>query len=163
MPLALGRWLPALAWMLLIFLGSGDALSANHTSRFVEPLLRWLFTGISQTRVDDLHFLIRKGGHVTEYAVLALWFWWALRGLFAGSRNALVLAFCLATLYAASDEFHQSFVSSRGASVHDVVIDACGAAAALGILGACQGFRWKSPAVSGSSLVRRGPARGIPP
>ena len=134
MLLVYGRWVPALAWMSLIFMGSSDTLSANHTSRFVEPLLRWIFTGISQERVDDLHVLIRKGGHLTEYAILALLLWWALRPLAAKGRQVLLWAFSLATLYAASDEFHQSFVPSRGASVHDVAIDGCGAALAMGAL-----------------------------
>lgn len=145
MLLALGRWIPALAWMSLIFMGSSDVLAANHTSRFVEPFLRWLFTGISQERIEDLHFLIRKGGHVTEYALLALLFWWALRPLAVERHRVLWWAFTLATLYAASDEFHQSFVPSRGASFHDVVIDGCGAAAAMGALWYFQKLRGGAP------------------
>lgn len=149
----LGRWIPAAVWMYLIFCGSSDVLSAGHTSRFIEPFLRWLFTGISQTRVDDLHFLIRKTGHICEYAVLALLFWWALRPWSArtltgklpqwAGHPTFLAAWLLTVMYAASDEFHQSFVSSRGASVHDVAIDALGAAAALALVCALQGYSQK--------------------
>jgi VanZ family protein len=41
------------------------------------------------------------------------------------------LALLLVALYAASDEFHQLFVSSRDAAVHDVLIDTAGGAASL--------------------------------
>jgi VanZ family protein len=129
-------WLPVIAWMALIFIASSDLGSAAHTSRFVEPFLRWLKPGISQTAIERVHFLIRKGGHLTVYAVLAIF----LRRACAQSgrtvadawrwRDAL-LAWSLAVAYAASDEFHQSFVPSRGASVHDVLIDGCGAAIGL--------------------------------
>ena len=135
------RWLPALVWMFLIFLGSNDVLSASRTSRFIEPLLRWLFTGISQAYVDELHFLIRKTAHVCEYAVLMVLFCYALRpetamvasgeSRMVKGRGVLVLALILTAAYAASDEFHQSFVASRGASFHDVMIDTCGALVAL--------------------------------
>jgi VanZ family protein len=37
----------------------------------------------------------------------------------------------MAALFAASDEFHQAFVPSRTASLWDVMLDACGAAAGL--------------------------------
>src|SRR5437588_274930 len=36
-------------------------------------------------------------------------------------------------VFAASDEFHQSFVPSRTSSMNDVIIDICGAAIALAI------------------------------
>ena len=42
-------------------------------------------------------------------------------------------AICLgvAAAYAATDEYHQSFVPSRTSTVHDVVIDICGALVGL--------------------------------
>ena len=41
-------------------------------------------------------------------------------------RRHLLISLAIATLYAISDEFHQSFVRSRGANVIDVLIDMCG-------------------------------------
>ena len=126
------RWLPALGWMALIFLGSTDALSHEHTSHFVEPFLRWLFRGtLSAGAIENLHHLIRKTGHLTEYAVLCVLYWWALRPSTDARRAgwAILLAAC----FAGTDEFHQSFVPSRGSSVSDVLIDTVGAALGLAL------------------------------
>jgi VanZ family protein len=116
--------------MALIFIGSTDVLSAEHTSRFLVPFLRWLDPHISFATIIAIQTLIRKVGHVTEYAILAILFWRALRGGEGlRTRNWLVFfgAWIACALFAASDEFHQSFVPSRTASVHDVMIDICGA------------------------------------
>lgn len=126
------RWLPPLLWMALIFEGSSDLLSAQHTSRFIEPFLRWLFHGsLSMETIDKIHFLIRKAGHLSEYAILGVLFWWTLRS--PGWRRA-AYALLLAATFAASDEFHQSFVPTREASVRDVLIDTTGATLGLAVL-----------------------------
>ena len=135
----LKSWLPLILWMGLIFLGSTDHGSAAHTMGFVEPFLRWLMPRLSDASIDRIHFLIRKCAHITEYAILG---GLALRAIaanrpggFAGNRWRIAgAALVVAALYAASDEYHQSFVPSRGASVEDVCIDACGAAVGIGIV-----------------------------
>ncbi len=137
-------WLPVLIWMSLIFSASTDSLSAAHTSRFIEPLLRWLSQGrLSEDAIGLIHFLIRKLAHLTEYAILAVLTWNALRlSLAAASMRRLCgLAVLVSALYAASDEFHQSFTPSREATVRDVLIDTAGAIGGLLILGACRRLR----------------------
>ena len=129
-------WMPAIVWMALIFLGSTDMLSAEHTSRFLVPLLRWIDPQISFAALNAIQLGIRKLGHLTEYAILAALLWRALRG---GTRwqmkmSILLLVAALAcAIFAASDEFHQSFVPSRTASPTDVMIDICGALIGLAI------------------------------
>ena len=127
------NWVPALAWMLLMFVGSTDVMSAEHTSRFLVPLLLWLNPHISPATIVSIHFALRKIGHLTEYAILAALLWRGLRGtLAAPSKMALALSTLLmAAAFAASDEYHQSFVPSRTASVHDVMIDCIGALLAV--------------------------------
>src|SRR5438552_10473017 len=73
-------WLPVLAWLGFIFIGSTDLMSAEHTSRFLIPFLQWLKPDISPVVVDQINFVMRKLGHITEYAILAMLFWRALRG-----------------------------------------------------------------------------------
>jgi VanZ family protein len=63
--------------------------------------------------------VVRKGGHLSEYAILAASLYRALRRLGP--------AFIVAAIYAALDEFHQSFVATRTASLWDVAIDCLGA------------------------------------
>src|SRR5207249_619282 len=122
--------------MLLIFGGSGNLLSSLQTSRFLNPLIHWLFPAMPEGKVDRIVGVIRKGGHVTEYGVLALLLWRARRRpvkpearLWAWRDAGWALA--LAAAYAVTDEWHQSFVPSRTGSAWDVLLDTCGAGAAL--------------------------------
>ncbi|MFL6527443.1 MAG: VanZ family protein [Chthoniobacterales bacterium] len=129
------RWVIAIGWMLLIFIGSSNVLSAEHTSRFLTPFLRWLDPTISVSTIAAIHFTVRKLGHFTEYAVLALLLWRALRISLIHKSDVAIAAICFgcAAIYAASDEFHQSFIPSRTSSPHDVLIDCVGAAFAIAI------------------------------
>ena len=75
--------------------------------------------------------IVKKGGHMIGYALLALSYSWAL-GFQPEKRW---LAWCFAILYAATDEFHQSFVPGRFPSVWDVLIfDNLGALVSLWML-----------------------------
>ena len=51
-----------------------------------------------------------------------------LRCSFASAPRCIATAFLLAVLFAASDEWHQTFVSDRDGNARDVLIDAAGAA-----------------------------------
>jgi VanZ family protein len=119
--------------MALIFVGSTDLLSAEHTSRIIIPLLYRFFPTITPLTLLRVEFFIRKAGHVSEYAVLAVLFYRAFVHTVFRSRRALSAALVLLSCaaYAASDEFHQSFVPSRTASLRDIMIDLCGAALAV--------------------------------
>src|SRR5438552_18882821 len=125
--------MPVIAWMVLMFAGSTDALSAAHTSRFLIPFLRWLDPQISLQAILAIHFTLRKVGHFTEYAILAALLWRALRGTFSAINKATLTscAFLVAAAFAMSDEYHQSFVPTRTASAHDVMIDCIGALVAV--------------------------------
>jgi VanZ family protein len=72
--------------------------------------------------------LLRKLAHFTEYAVLTGLWWRALRGL--GARFPLAMAMVISLGYAATDEFHQTFVDGRRGTAVDVLIDSAGIAAA---------------------------------
>jgi VanZ family protein len=128
-------WLPLLIWVSVIFVGSTNLMSAEHTSRFVVPFLLWLKPGMSPQTIWLILIAARKCAHVTEYAVLSLLLWRALRAVPILHKKALtvfgvVMVGC--ALFAASDEFHQMFVKSRTPSVRDVLLDIAGAI--LGLL-----------------------------
>jgi len=121
------RYGPLVVWAVLIFIGSGDVLSASHTSILVS-VAHYLFPTASAETLAVFHLLIRKAGHLTEYAILAAL---AARAFRTSSRDLLRrrwfwAALTLVVLYALSDEFHQSFVPSRGASIYDSLIDSVG-------------------------------------
>ena len=139
-------WGAVLVWMGVIFMASTDALSAAHTSRIIEPVLRWIFGNrLTPAAFEEIHFYIRKLGHVTEYAILAVLVANALQRSLPALREPSVgwLAALFAACHAAGDEFHQSFVPSRTASVRDVLIDIIGALLGLALLHRIRHLRFK--------------------
>lgn len=125
-------WLVPLAWMSLIFVGSADSKSYVHSSRLIEPLLHWLFPHMSEEHVHLIHHIIRKCAHLTEYAVLGILIWRAVR---KPDRNnprpwswrEAAIAVLIVFAYASTDEFHQRYVPTRTPLVSDVFIDTGGA------------------------------------
>ncbi|MGD1076091.1 MAG: VanZ family protein [Thermodesulfovibrionales bacterium] len=112
----------------LIFWMSTDAFSAENTSLIIGPVLLFLMPRISSYDQNMIHGLIRKSAHVTEYFVLGLLLFRAFRSGSTESRSLRWSFFSalVVLLYAASDEFHQSFVPTRTASPIDVGIDTMG-------------------------------------
>lgn len=113
-------WLPVILWAGLIFY-----LSAQPS---LKSGMAWPYD-----------FILRKGAHVTEFAVLFMLLLRAFGSYMSHpaytppsgasdrqAKKALLWAFMLAILYAISDEFHQSFVAQRVASLSDVAIDSFG-------------------------------------
>jgi VanZ family protein len=137
-------WLPVLTWLGVIFAGSTGIFSAEQTSRYLVPFLRWLDPQISPSTIAAIHLALRKLGHLAEYAILAALLWRALRNariLHANISTAFVGAWIACTIFAVSDEFHQSFVLSRSAAFGDVLIDICGALIGLAICSMIAGRR----------------------
>jgi VanZ family protein len=115
----------------------GPVLACMAAIYYVSSLNTW-------TTIDGppLYRALRKSGHIFEYAALALLIGRALERTWTSRGEALTRALLarvwwvgvtLATLYALTDEFHQSFVPRRGSHLADVAIDALSATAALGI------------------------------
>ena len=139
-------WLPVIVWMGLIFSASSDAGSSEHSSRILGPLLHWLFPSLSEDAIDAIVTGIRKAAHVTEYSLLALLVWRAVRKPVRGDARPWKwkeagLALAWAVAYAVSDEIHQSFVPSRQGQFTDVLFDSTGAA--LGLVGLWLLGRWR--------------------
>jgi VanZ family protein len=93
------RWLPVLVWAGVIFAFSSI------------PSLN--------SGLGTWDYVLRKGAHMTEYAILA--------SLLIRATGSFAWAFGIAVAYAATDEFHQTFVRGRHGSPIDVGIDAVGA------------------------------------
>jgi VanZ family protein len=128
-------WLPLFIWLGVMFFGSTDVMSAEHTSRYIVPFLLWLKPGMSPQILWTILVVARKCAHVIEYTVLALLLWRALRSVpTLHAKSVMVFGAVLmgCAVFAASDEFHQTFVKSRTPSVRDVLLDVTGAL--LGLL-----------------------------
>jgi VanZ family protein len=126
-------WLAVALWIAVVLGFSSDRFSAESTSRFLAPLVRWIFPAISAEAQQLLQLLLRKGAHVFEYAVLAALAYQALRQSSKAWRSA-GLALALVAAVAATDETHQSFAVARTGSAIDVSLDVAGGAAALLLL-----------------------------
>jgi VanZ family protein len=129
----IGRYVPLILCIAVIaFMSSGQA-SMSNTSRFIRPLLEFLFPNSPEEILQMYHGYIRKLAHVTEYAILALM---ASRA-FVGSARVLLSKFWflwslgIVIIVASSDEFNQSFNSNRTGSVWDVLLDCIGGFAAI--------------------------------
>lgn len=107
------KWMPALVVMAVIFLFSSQPSKNLPDFGLIDRL-------------------VKKGGHMLGYGLLALSYW----NGFGFERKKRPLAWLLAVLYATTDEFHQSFVSGRNPSVWDVLIfDNLGALLSLWLAG----------------------------
>lgn len=73
---------------------------------------------ISTVESSAVDFFFKKTAHLVEYAILTVL-------IFRATKN-IKLSIILSILYAASDEFHQSFIPGREPRVRDVIIDATG-------------------------------------
>lgn len=127
------RYGPLLLWMVLIWFASTRQFSALNTSQFLRPLILWIFPNLSESRVAAIHFVIRKTGHFTEYAVMGLL---AARAYSTSAKEFLeqhwwLVSFITLLAYALLDELHQSFVPERTASIYDSAIDVIGGITAL--------------------------------
>ena len=124
----LWRYGPLIFWLAFISFASTASFSSLNTSTVIRPLILLVFPHMSDARMAVVHFLIRKLAHFTEYAILAF----LARRAFITSSLALFRqrwfqsVLVLVVIYALLDEFHQSFVPSRTASIYDSAIDVAG-------------------------------------
>jgi VanZ family protein len=103
------RWLPSLVLMSIIFLMSATPSASIPNYGFWDTI-------------------VKKGGHMTGYGLLAVSYWFG----FGFDTKKGWLAWLLAVVYAASDEFHQSFTPGRHPSIVDILFFD-GGGAAIGI------------------------------
>ena len=108
-----------------------------ETSRFIRPLLHFLFPSAPEEILQTYHGYIRKLAHLTEYAILAFF---AARAFVNSSKNLLrnywfIFAFLVVFAVACIDEFNQSFNAARTGSPYDVALDCAGGVLMILIFG----------------------------
>jgi len=130
-------WLPAILMMVIIFsFSSKPAVTSAENSLTIANGILTTFEKISNVeiqeairiqRLNSIDFIVRKGAHCFEFAVLAasiaFCFWtWGKRG-----KLLLVMSIVFSAVYATTDELHQLFVPGRSGQIKDVCIDTTGA------------------------------------
>jgi VanZ family protein len=122
-------WLPVLIGIVVIAIESTETFGSNHTSAPLRRLWQALFGAVTDPRWDVIHHILRKCGHFFAYGFIGLaWLraWWMTLPKSHFFADASLALFGTA-LIASCDEFHQSFLPNRTASVYDVLIDCSGA------------------------------------
>ncbi len=122
------RWIPVCLWMVVIGLMSHQQNSGNHSSGVMHFALALLGLSLSPESLAQVHWLLRKCAHVSEYAILAFLIG---RASVAPPPRLFAQAFIISVLFATSDEWHQHFVPQRVGSLQDVLIDSLGASLGL--------------------------------
>lgn len=116
-----------IGWMAAIYAFSSDWLSWRRTAPLAQSWLRWWLPNPDPQTVELFHFALRKLGHVTEYALLALLWYVALRRAVRWSPwRAGLGAAVVSILYAGLDEWRQTFTAERSGSLTDVGFDGLG-------------------------------------
>ena len=130
------RYAPFMLWIGVIFyLSSGNA-SMSNTSRFIRPLLEFLFPNTPEETLIVYHSYIRKLAHPTVYAILAFF---AARA-FSGSLNKIlqkrwfVVSLLTVFIVASLDELNQSFIASRTGNFRDILLDTAGGLVMLTVI-----------------------------
>ncbi len=143
-----------LGWMGIIFYFSAQngedssAVSGGITDRLLHLLWRnfdqMTVTGQEQLR-GQLTFVVRKGAHFTEYAILGFLVSGFLGSFSIGIFRRVPIAWLCGTLYACSDELHQMFTDGRSPKLFDLMVDSAGVLTGVGIflLLAFLYMRWK--------------------
>ena len=139
LPRFVSHYLPLIVWLAFIFFASTDDFNAGNTSRIIGPLILWLFPHTSPDTLAVVHAMTRKLAHFTEYAILGFL---AARA-FRTNRRWFLICLALVVVYALLDEYHQSFVPSRTASIHDSLIDIAGGLTALIFIRSRKGAKGK--------------------
>lgn len=127
------KWLTAYAPLVIwiaVIMGLGSGLGAmNETSRFIRPLLEFLFPSTPPEILSIYHGYIRKVAHITEYAILAV----LARRAFIDFWKPSMLAIGFVLVVATADELNQSFDARRTGTPVDVMVDVAGGVIGLAI------------------------------
>ena len=123
-----------LLWVGVIMLMATDWFSGNRTAQLLYDFVTWLFPNVGWDVIGPLHMFLRKVGHFVGYAILGLLAYraWHLarNQAQAWDLNSAVRAIVVAAIVACGDETLQAFMTARGGSMFDVLLDSTGASAA---------------------------------
>ena len=131
-----------LLWMAVIFLFSAqNGTQSSVISRFIghgiaENKNKLLQEEKSEEKIEKqveaMQLVIRKGAHMAEYALLAIFFLLHICSYRRKPRKFWIWSWIFCIVYAGTDEIHQIFVPGRDGRIWDVCIDSIGSL--LGIL-----------------------------
>jgi VanZ family protein len=145
--------------MTCILTCSGDLGSGDNTLRWLIWLLSWI-PFLSPAQIFEMHYYLRKTGHVLTYAILyLLWFRAFKEHFHYGLKKTILWALALSLGLALADEGHQSLVASRSGSPWDVALDMSGVSLAALMSATLWPCRRPRPAPPGDPAPVRRPGQ----
>ncbi len=126
-------WLPPILWMTAITIFSTDIFAGGNTGSLLWTIFHRIFPNMTEEQFQPIHFLIRKAAHLTEFGILALLLYRAIR---SGSVERwrwswAVYTLAIVIVFALLDEYHQTFTRNRVGSIYDSLTDISGGLTAL--------------------------------
>ena len=119
-------------WMgVIFFLSSRNAPTSEVESKSITNIIVDVtnseVTGNERyLLVKKVNHIVRKCAHFTEYLILGLLVYLAIKNSSLNIKHKYVVTVLICFLYACSDEFHQYFIDGRSAQFTDVLIDTMG-------------------------------------
>lgn len=129
-------WIMTLLWIGVIYYFSSQPAELSrqasgevlvHMNQIQEDEIQ----NISDRRVWNLHYYIRKFAHFILYCGLGFLMVFSIVSIKYRPFVSYIIAWLAASLYGVLDEWHQTFVPGRGASLADMKLDAVSALAGV--------------------------------
>ena len=134
-------WVPTILILCIIYNFSAangiqsSAMSSGLADKIISFFVSVPFIDFNPAQevisLQVLHLFIRKLGHLTEYAALALSMAFALYKYRVNNRRLMSICMVFGFFYAGTDEIHQLFITGRSGQFTDVLIDCLGMSAGV--------------------------------
>ncbi|MBQ2695804.1 MAG: VanZ family protein [Clostridia bacterium] len=127
-------WVVTVLWCVVIFCFS--AQPADNSNQVSVKVSEKVTHALSETDVmtktsaltpGKIHFMVRKTAHFMLYLVLGALLMALGKSYWLPFGRSAVISVVVSVLYAAGDEWHQSFISGRSGQISDVLLDGLGA------------------------------------
>ena len=115
-------WYPSILMMILIFIMSSFvAADSDRQSGLIVNAITFAFPNLKE--ISFLVNIVKKTAHFLEYAVFGFFTARAFR--LSNTSPFFAILFC--GIYAATDEYHQTFIPGRSGEFADIILDTAGA------------------------------------
>ncbi|MEG0365993.1 MAG: VanZ family protein [Coprobacillus sp.] len=114
-------FIPSLILMMIIF--SFSSQTGTESSGLSSQIVLWIQNNL---HISIPEIIIRKGAHMSEYALLTLTFVYGYHKSDITINKVYLYSIISCFLYACTDEMHQLFIGGRAGQFTDVLIDTSG-------------------------------------
>jgi hypothetical protein len=121
-------------WMIIVFsfsnqIGTKSSNTSGKLTKKIVSILR-ITDGCSEENeqivLNNIEHIIRKIAHYSIYAIGGFLIYCEFNTFKLSSGLKILFTQIVGSIYACTDEMHQSFIPGRNAETRDVIIDSCG-------------------------------------